>query len=98
MTFSHLLTPYALPPLPALSSLGFHPPLPRTPTPHTTPQQKLTGSADGLLAAQRSPQTPMQRMAAHHKEVAELVSEGVAWLWRQSSRGNTHALAANSRV
>lgn len=35
--------------------------------------QKLTGSADGLLAAQRSPSTPLQRLAAHHKEVAELV-------------------------
>jgi hypothetical protein len=36
--------------------------------------QKLTGSADGLLAAQRSPTTPLQRLATHQKEVAELVS------------------------
>lgn len=35
--------------------------------------QKLTGSADGLLAAQRSPSTPMQRLASRQKEVAELV-------------------------
>jgi hypothetical protein len=40
--------------------------------------QKLTGSADGLLAAQRSPTTPLQRLATHQKEVAELVS---TWGW-----------------
>jgi DNA repair exonuclease SbcCD ATPase subunit len=35
--------------------------------------KKLTGSSDGLLAAQRSPSTPLQRLASHQKEVAELV-------------------------
>jgi len=51
--------------------------------------QKLTGSADGLLAAQRSPSTPLQRLAAHHKEVAELVrsEQGPAG---QSRAGKEH--------
>jgi hypothetical protein len=32
--------------------------------------QELTGGADGLLAAQRSPATPLQRMSSHAQEVA----------------------------
>lgn len=47
-------------------------PPPPQPLP-AAPLQKLTGSADGLLAAQRSPSTPLQRLAAHKQEVAELV-------------------------
>lgn len=36
--------------------------------------QELTGSADGVLAAQRSPATPLQRMASHAQEVAGQVA------------------------
>lgn len=32
--------------------------------------KELTGGADGLLAAQRSPATPLQRMSSHAQEVA----------------------------
>jgi hypothetical protein len=35
---------------------------------------KLTGSADGLLTAQRSPLTPLQRIAQHSQEVAGAVT------------------------
>ncbi|KAF8072650.1 hypothetical protein HT031_000310 [Scenedesmus sp. PABB004] len=35
---------------------------------------KLSGSADGLLAAQRAPLTPLQRMAQHGAEVAGAVA------------------------
>jgi hypothetical protein len=37
---------------------------------HLALPQELTGSADGLLAAQRSPATPLQRMSSHAQEVA----------------------------
>lgn len=50
--------------------------------------KKLTGSADGLLAAQRSPSTPLQRLAAHHKEVAELVESLKAS--RAEAKGNAY--------
>jgi len=36
--------------------------------------QSLTGSTDDLLAAQRSPKTPLQRLADHAQEVAGQVS------------------------
>jgi len=50
--------------------------------------KKLTGSADGLLAAQRSPSTPLQRLADHHKEVAELVESLKAA--RAEAKGNAY--------
>lgn len=49
---------------------------------------KLTGSADGLLAAQRSPSTPMQRLASRQKEVAELVESLKAA--RAEAKGNAY--------
>eukprot|EP00878_Enallax_costatus_P000627 GHUV01000730.1.p1 GENE.GHUV01000730.1~~GHUV01000730.1.p1 ORF type:complete len:638 (+),score=262.56 GHUV01000730.1:185-2098(+) len=35
---------------------------------------KMTGSADGLLAAQRTPLTPLQRIAQHSQEVAGAIN------------------------
>lgn len=35
---------------------------------------KMTGSADGLLSAQRSPPTPMQRIVQHSQEVAGAIA------------------------
>lgn len=54
--------------------------------------QKLTGSADGLLSAQRAPSTPLQRLAAHQKEVAELVSG--ADMHAHTAAANMHTCSA----
>eukprot|EP00879_Flechtneria_rotunda_P024559 GHRR01026039.1.p1 GENE.GHRR01026039.1~~GHRR01026039.1.p1 ORF type:complete len:229 (-),score=108.03 GHRR01026039.1:698-1384(-) len=48
---------------------------------------QLTGSADGLLAAQRNPLTPLQRMAQHAKEVSARVED----LKKQKAEAAGHA-------